>query len=122
MQKKFPVKYEIHFQDDEHTCRIPKIAGLGAGPASGASLRQDPGPGPSLRHSLRFLERNVCQDFFPIRLVPCQRISINLSYVRISERVEDRCSLFTFGGALLLSGITGAFTRDRKIARRSENN
>ena len=74
--KKNPVKYEIHFQDDEHTCRIPKIAGLGAGPASGASLRQDPGPGPSLRHSLRFLEWNTCQDFFPIRKVPCQRLII----------------------------------------------
>merc|ERR1712107_630568 len=55
-EAEFPVQIITDPSCLDRACRIPKIAGLGAGPASGASLRQDPGPGPSLRHSLRFLD------------------------------------------------------------------
>jgi len=54
-EAEFPVQIITDPSCLDRACRIPKIAGLGAGPASGASLRQDPGPGPSLRHSLDFL-------------------------------------------------------------------
>jgi len=60
-EAEFPVQIITDPSCLDRACRIPNIAGLGAGPASGASLRQDPGPGPSLRHSLRFLDHRCKQ-------------------------------------------------------------